>query len=266
MPQAKPAPEWLPKAEAAAYLGVSARSLERHEGKGFIEKRVRRAGPLERTNAVEYSVADLEALKRGAPNVHAREIEPDGYNKIVINDAPASNDTGKTTAVAKRDNGALAGAGLAQLVSYFEWLRAQNEPPAVKPWLTLAEAVDYSGLPAAWLVAQARSGGVRAVNVGTGAREFWRFNREGLGKCDEEIFPGEPFLDGAFQRFHRECLIRATMGSAPHQLGDCSCCGGTRSDPPGLTLRLAARLACEVFDLHHVTPPAESETASATPR
>lgn len=55
-------------------------------------------------------------------------------------------------------------------------------PAAPKPWLTLAEAVEYSGLPANYLVQQARADTIRAVNVGRGAREFWRFNREGLSK------------------------------------------------------------------------------------
>ena len=55
-------------------------------------------------------------------------------------------------------------------------------PPQPKPWLTLSEAEAYSGLPRAWLIAQARAGALRAVNVGHGAREFWRFNREGLAK------------------------------------------------------------------------------------
>jgi hypothetical protein len=64
--------------------------------------------------------------------------------------------------------------------------------------------------------------------------------------CDEPILEGEPALSGASQMFHRECLLRAVGGSAAHQLGECSCCGGSRGDPPGMTLRESARLAYEV--------------------
>jgi hypothetical protein len=65
-----------------------------------------------------------------------------------------------------------------------------------KPWLTLAEAAEYSGLPASWLLAVARHGAhpetaidktlmdptscVVAINVGTGKNQFWRFNRAAL--------------------------------------------------------------------------------------
>lgn len=44
---------------------------------------------------------------------------------------------------------------------------------------------------------------------------------------------------------HTECRIRLVMGSAAHQLGECTCCGGTRADPPGVSRREAARLAYE---------------------
>jgi hypothetical protein len=57
-------------------------------------------------------------------------------------------------------------------------------------------------------------------------------------------------LEGA-RRAHIECAVRAVMGSAAHQLGDCSCCGGTRHDPPGMTQRQAARLALDTFLMLH---------------
>jgi hypothetical protein len=46
---------------------------------------------------------------------------------------------------------------------------------------------------------------------------------------------------------HLECGMRMVVGSAAHQLRECTCFGGTREDPPGLSLREAARLACEMF-------------------
>ena len=64
--------------------------------------------------------------------------------------------------------------------------------------------------------------------------------------CDEEILPAEDSGNRG-SRFHTECLIRATVGSAAHQLHECRCYGGTREDPPGLTVRQAAKLAFDCF-------------------
>lgn len=66
--------------------------------------------------------------------------------------------------------------------------------------------------------------------------------------CDETIEAGDQRAD-TVQSFHQECLIRAVAGSAAHQLGECSCCGGTRSDPPGMSVRDSARLAYEAFQM-----------------
>jgi hypothetical protein len=75
--------------------------------------------------------------------------------------------------------------------------------------------------------------------------------------CKEPVLPGEtlpldavPFL----QNVHRECAIRMVIGSAAHQLGDCSCAGNTREDPPGMTIRQAARLAADTFDALRKAP------------
>lgn len=62
-----------------------------------------------------------------------------------------------------------------------EVLRARTVD-RLRPWLPLAEAAEYSGLPASYLLAQARAGTMRAVNVGSGTKEFWRFHRAGLAK------------------------------------------------------------------------------------
>lgn len=62
--------------------------------------------------------------------------------------------------------------------------------------------------------------------------------------CGEEIRIDESAADGAW---HHECLIRSIAGSAAHQLHECTCYGGTREDPPGMTPRQAAKLAYETF-------------------
>lgn len=65
----------------------------------------------------------------------------------------------------------------------------------------------------------------------------------------------EPFAeDDLGMRFiggytvHRECNIRATIGSVGHQLRACSCHGGDYDDPPGMSRRDAATLATMIFD------------------
>lgn len=56
---------------------------------------------------------------------------------------------------------------------------------------------------------------------------------------------GVMLVDG--NPLHLECFERTIFGSLGHQLKTCSCHGGTRSDPAGMTIRQAARLASEFF-------------------
>jgi len=66
--------------------------------------------------------------------------------------------------------------------------------------------------------------------------------------CHEEVLPGEVTegrLNG--KPAHQECLFRGVAGSAAHILRKCSCFGGTRHDPPGLTTRQAAKLALDTY-------------------
>ena len=68
--------------------------------------------------------------------------------------------------------------------------------------------------------------------------------------CREPVKVGEPIYppNPSGLLMHRECAIRATIGSAAHILKECTCYGGTRHDPPNITLREAARLAAQAFD------------------
>jgi hypothetical protein len=78
--------------------------------------------------------------------------------------------------------------------------------------------------------------------------------------CNEEIKPGEPLGIGITPPHHRECLIRAVAGSAGHQLGACHCYlknSVAIEDPPHLTLREAAKLAYEIFQI--LSQKAEAE-------
>jgi hypothetical protein len=186
MPAPKPAlEEWIPKAAAAKLLGVSLRQIERRERDGFIEKRTLPRLATESTGRVLYSRADLVALKAGRPNTHARAVAPDPESDT---DQPVSerlnaSQNGKPTALALvRNAPADPFAGLAAHLARLATAFPTSMPPAPKPWLTLEEACEYSGLPRGYLLKRAREGWDAAVDVSTGgAHQFWRFNRAALG-------------------------------------------------------------------------------------
>ena len=66
--------------------------------------------------------------------------------------------------------------------------------------------------------------------------------------CHEPVLPADT-VDEFDSSFHYECRLRAVMGSAAHLLKECSCYGGDREDPPGMTRREAAKLAAETLRL-----------------
>lgn len=70
--------------------------------------------------------------------------------------------------------------------------------------------------------------------------------------CQEPIRTGDrgctiPDLSGGENPFHFECHMRMVVGSLAHQQERCSCFGGEEHDPPGMTLRQAARAAFEYW-------------------
>ncbi len=68
--------------------------------------------------------------------------------------------------------------------------------------------------------------------------------------CEEGLQRGEALVhQQGLVYWHHECLFRATVGSAAHILKECSCFGGEREDPPGMSKREAAKLALEVYRL-----------------
>lgn len=161
--------EWLPKDEAAALLGVQPRQLEKRAEQGYIRKETQPKRPHERAARVFYSRADIEAVLKGEPNVHATLVKQSNGT------AEASGQELVKALVNGGDPGANAWRALALN------LAADIADPAdQKPWLTIEEAAEYSGLPLRFLRARAEAGTVHAVNVGTGKAKFWRFNRDGL--------------------------------------------------------------------------------------
>ena len=66
--------------------------------------------------------------------------------------------------------------------------------------------------------------------------------------CDEVIEPHERIDEWRNTPMHRECGLRSVVGGLNHQLGNCSCCGGTEDpDPPNMTRREAAKAAARYF-------------------
>lgn len=66
--------------------------------------------------------------------------------------------------------------------------------------------------------------------------------------CKEPVLPGERQADLVNADAHWECGFRAIIGGLNHQMGRCTCCGGTEPpDPPNMTSRQAALAAVGYF-------------------
>jgi len=159
----------MTKAEVIDYLGKSKRTVETFVARGRLGVSYV-AGPNGKT--ARFRRSEVEALKR--------DIETPTHRAVPLAPAAITLDprreplpeSGLAWKAPSGDPLALLTAAFARLVP--------AQPAVVRPWLSLAEAVDYSGLPARYLVQGAISGTIRAVNVGSGDRAFWRFSRDGL--------------------------------------------------------------------------------------
>jgi hypothetical protein len=154
---------WLGKAEAAALLGVSVRQLELKTAQGLVRKETLPKKPSDRAARVVYWREDLDAIRAGKPNRGGETKPAESETKALAREMPTSPDP------------------VAALVAALARAFPAPAPPAqkAKPWLSLKDASDYSGLPARYLVQAAREGKMRAQNVGL-KRDRWMFPREGL--------------------------------------------------------------------------------------
>jgi len=143
---------WPSKAAAAAQLGCSVRTLERYIDAGRLRSREQHA-----SGRKPVVVVDPESI--------AAVLEESR--------APAVR------------SGAVSSAGVDVPELFQQLLGAVAAGPrsaVPRPWLTIDEAAEYSGLPRGWLLAQARAGSAIALDVGGGVRRSWRFSRDRLAK------------------------------------------------------------------------------------
>ena len=155
----------MTKREACEFLGKSARSVVDYVKAGrlsveYVSGRTGRQAVFHRAE-VERLKRDIETplVRQGFATLAARNDETENgvTDSRLIRDAP------------------LAARSLAEM-----FRAALPQSPAPKPWLDLKGAVEYSGLPASYLLSQARAGKPWAINVGSEKQARWRFNRDAL--------------------------------------------------------------------------------------
>lgn len=192
-----PSDIWPTKTEAALKLGASIRTVERWIDEGKLTARpkpVPGRKPLITIDPqdVDRIISETRPQRVIEGSDHKPREARQGFAELLVD-----SETARLLAKNEREERATAlAAACAPLVERIADALRPAEP--AKPWLTLAEAAEFSGLPASWLLARARLGShpesaadkmyadpagcVVAVNVGTGTREFWRFNRAALAK------------------------------------------------------------------------------------
>lgn len=175
---------WPTHTEAAQRLGTNERTIHRWITSGRLRRAYRPA--IGRKPIVIVDPADVERLRKERQQVVVVETAP--MQTIPENPgliSPGIARRAENADLARQSPGLIGPGGdpFAGLAAHLARLAAAFPTPQPKPWLGLAEASEYSGLPRAWLIAQARAGALRAVNVAAnGTRERWRFNREALIK------------------------------------------------------------------------------------
>ncbi len=148
------------KSEACKILGRSRRMIDGYIASGKLTA-FYISGKFGRE--VRFKREDVQRLKSDLENPIPR-------------DAPPPSALSAVPAIARGP----APDAIAQLAAAIRTAQPAALPPTLTPHMSLSEAVEYSGLPAAFLVAEARAGRIRAVNVGTKEKEFWRFAKEAV--------------------------------------------------------------------------------------
>ena len=146
--------ELLTKQIAAGRLKISVRRLMELSAEGQI-KRHRGFDPGTKRKAVMFDASDVERLRLVWNSVPApRAIE-----------APAES----PRAVVRASDLLAAGERAAK--------RASAAPEPLRAWLTLAQAAEYTGLPASVLSRFVEQGRLPAIDVGVRSGGHWRVRR-----------------------------------------------------------------------------------------
>jgi excisionase family DNA binding protein len=169
-----PSPAWLSQKEAAEALGVTERTIRRLCSDGKLGSRVQPVLGRKPVVLIDQRDVDRILAERVRPlAVTSGEALPLRHGLSVVNPADIPPDSA-VSSVSLPPMGEVE--HFVRLLETIVKARQLAPPsPALVPHMTLKEAAEYSGLPAAYLVAGARAGTIRAVNVGSGKREFWRF-------------------------------------------------------------------------------------------
>jgi excisionase family DNA binding protein len=139
---------WLSKRETAASLGMSERTLDRLVQSGRGPELRQRQRPGRRPEPV-YRPEDVERLAAAGAAVAI---------------APASAIGPREVAISRQSRHGGGSGG--DIVGIVEQLAALARPAAPRPWLTIAEASEYSGLSVALLRRLVRSGQLQAIRDG----------------------------------------------------------------------------------------------------
>jgi hypothetical protein len=188
---ATPSPtDWISKEEAARILGINHRQLQHRASQGYIEKRFLPKRAHERQARVTYAKRDVEALLAGVPN-HSEQlapVAPESKKKIGKGLERAFDDYVKAGMPPITAEGAYA---FPRMLEAHVAALARIAPPRVtKAWLTLEEAVDYSGQTASEIAHRVRDETVYATGRGP---LTWRIQRESLdrwGRMDHLALDG----------------------------------------------------------------------------
>jgi hypothetical protein len=167
--------EWLLKEDAAKFLGTNARSVERRARQGLVTSRYLPKQPNERQARVVYRRADLEAILNGIAMTPATDP---------VTKRPTTESTALAIAQPPQTAVALAQVDFfGGLATHLAKLSAAFPAPRItKAWLTLEEAVEHSGLPAAELAQLLRAGIIHAIGRGP---KTWRVQRASLDAYGE---------------------------------------------------------------------------------
>lgn len=182
--------EWMLKEDAAKFLGVTIRSVEKRARRGEIEFRYLPRLPKEKQARVVYKRASLDTILKGIAIVTGPsdpvtkrplgETLPHATAALVLAksaEGQAESWAALTRTLDKIGQRLEAPRNDEELAAHLAKLSAAFPTPQTKAWLTFAEAVEYSGLTAAMLETLIRDGEVIVLGRGRGT---WRISRVSL--------------------------------------------------------------------------------------